>query len=47
MRLIRSMSAAVDPTRAIAGDPELPAGLVRPTDGMLTFIITERTATAL
>ncbi|MFN8108595.1 MAG: 6-phosphogluconolactonase [Thermoleophilia bacterium] len=33
--------------RAIAGDPELPAGLVRPTDGMLTFIITERTATAL
>lgn len=33
--------------RAIAGDPALPAGLVRPDQGTLTWIITEATAAKL
>ena len=33
--------------RAIAGDPSLPAGLVRPDQGTLTWIITEATAAKL
>jgi len=33
--------------RAIAGDPEIPAGLVRPDRGEVTWIITEATAAKL
>jgi 6-phosphogluconolactonase len=33
--------------RAIAGDPDIPAGRVRPSDGTLTWIITEATTAKL
>lgn len=45
--LVADVAKAPMVARAVTGDPAVPAGLVRPTDGRLTWILTEAAASEL